>query len=332
MSISALIITYRRPAWLARCTLSLLAAAQTAGCSAQLRIRIGVNGPDAEGWSEALSLHQKFPEIVAKPEKFDPGETPAHARNLLLKKTAGAWILFIDDDAFVGENYFQRFFAMVRDFPRIAVIGGPNLTPPDSSPFQLAAGNALCSRFATFTSFSRYLPNGAPRRCLENELILCNLFVRRSCLGEQPFPGDFQCAEENWLLQSIAAQGLQLIHDPGLQVWHERRASLKEFAFQVFKYGFGRGQNIIRRPATMKAAHLIPVAAIFAGLVLLLVAAAGGGGQSLLLPFLAYTCLCVFSARKSASLAFWLRTMALFPVIHVSYGAGIVAGIVPRGR
>ena len=105
-------------------------------------------------------------------------------------------------------SLYSHFKENHQGFPLASVIGGPNLTPENSNFFQKISGRALASRFATFLSSSRYSQNGERRSCGQESLILCNLFVKMSILGPKPFPENFICAEENWVLHQLQKLGV----------------------------------------------------------------------------------------------------------------------------
>jgi glycosyltransferase involved in cell wall biosynthesis len=333
--ITAVIVTWRRPDWLERCVRSLLEAA--AAAPVDLEVRVGVNGPDAASLAVAERLRESAAR-VAEPRGIAPALSPAAARNLMLAEapSAGEWILFIDDDAYVGADYFQAFLRARAAWPDAAVIGGPNLTPPGSSPLARAAGAVLASRLATYLSVSRYRRRGRTRPCGEESLILCNLFARRDRLPPAPFPPDFFCGEENWMMQTVAASGGRLVHAPDLGVWHERRARLAPLARQIFAYGSGRGRNLRRRPRTVRLPHVLPSACLLYGALAVPIALARGGPAIswAAAPVAAYGVLVAataWRARRAAGAApAWLWMPPLFLLVHVAYGAGVIAGALRR--
>jgi glycosyltransferase involved in cell wall biosynthesis len=307
---------------------SLIVAARS--CSQiELDIAIAINGSDDESFEVAQRLAQTHTKQVRIIRKFEPALSPAGARNQMLRELNSPWVLFIDDDAFIDPGFFQQFDQSQRRFENASAIGGPNLTPMGSTAFQKTVGLVMQSRLATYMSSSRYRKAGKARACDERDLILCNLFVRKDALGDSPFPDDFQCAEENWLIQTLTAQGRQVVHDPDLCVWHERRDELKKFSSQVFKYGFGRGQNIRRRPKTARIAHLIPsFCLVLAVLSLLRVAVVGRIHLGFGILFGVYILLCwVAASRQADRFAGRFQVAALFPVVHICYGAGVIAGL-----
>lgn len=335
MKLSIILATHGRARWLDRCVRSLFASAALEP-GLELELIVGVNGRDPE--SESVLGELKAVHPVVHWQELEP-VSPAAARNKLLRSASGDWVQFIDDDAYVEPSFYGEFLRAVGSFADASVIGGPNLTPPGSTLFQAATGLALSSRFATFLSRPRYRPDGRARSCTEEELILCNLFVRSTALqslGAEPFPESFVCNEENWLLQTLSARGYRLVYVPAFQVWHERRPTALTLIRQVFKYGCGRGQNILHRPRTIRPAHVIPSLCVLYALIAPLAVAARPPApdslQAWAWPFVAYFVLCGAFAlhrifRTGAPLRLFAFTAVVFPMIHLFYGLGVLHGL-----
>lgn len=48
----------------------------------------------------------------------------SYARNRGIKEAKGDWLVFLDDDAFVGENYLERLSQYIQQIPDMAAFGG----------------------------------------------------------------------------------------------------------------------------------------------------------------------------------------------------------------
>lgn len=344
--ISTVVISHLRPLLLAQCLESLSRAAQVFGKSRglacigdigrdQIEILICINGPDPESLTIAngsASLSSTFTFAV---QSLNSSESPAAARNRMVRLARGEWLFFIDDDAFVDEDFFLRFADATRDFPSASIIGGPNLTPAKSNAFQCASGAALASKFGSWVSSSRYTQRRSPTVfCGEESLILCNLFVRRAAMSAVIFPENFVCNEENWILQELKCTGHLMIHSPGLVVWHERRSKPSAFARQIHRYGMGRGQNLKHRPSSARVSHIMP------SLCLLFTLTAWASW-----PW-THHLVNIWLALFSAYVLFWFLALSrferpaqdpikvrvvgalLFPLIHISYASGVLRGLV----
>jgi GT2 family glycosyltransferase len=271
------------------------------------------------------------PEIVSSrfskaPVALIPRTNPASARNVLIARARGEWLLFLDDDVTVEATLLRRLADLATQHPEADVLGGPNHTPKGSTRFEQVQGAVLASIVATGPVRRRYGPH-PPGRADERFFTLCNLAIRRSVMV--PFVDELICAEENALLTELRRQGVRMHYDPQLLAYHSRRPTTVAFARQMYKYGTGRGQLVRRAPATLRPAHLAPMA------VLLYLAAAPFlwlVEPLLLLPGLVYVAAVLtaaakvargFRSAKVAPLAAWLTV-----VVHVCYGAGVLRGLV----
>jgi hypothetical protein len=254
---------------------------------------------------------------------------PSRQRNLAAQRAGGEILYFLDDDTRVTPSHFIRAAGWFDD-PTIAAAGGPSLTPDDDNPWQRAFGAALASPFGGGGVRNRYRRWGAPRATGDHELILCNLGFRRDVflaaggLDERLYPN-----EENELMDRLRSEGYRLLYDPELAVQRSQRPDMKAFIRQLFGYGRGRAEQTL----IARSAGLVSLAPALFLLYLLSVPVVGNPVYSL--PLLCYVLLmsagAVFGWACNGSLSHALRLLAVFPALHLSYGAGLLAGFIrPR--
>jgi hypothetical protein len=210
--------------------------------------------------------------------------------------------------------------------PGVAVAGGPSLTPSSDSLLQQLIGSALSSLLGAGTVRNRYRACGTTRKTTDKELILCNLSIRRDVFIESGgFDERLYPNEENELLDRIAASGMKLIHEPGMAIQRSQRGTIGLFIRQMFSYGRGRAQQtMIAGPGTIIGfAPLL----LFLYLALLPVLPLN---RLTLAPLFAYlTLVLCFSAAaviRSGSLS-RLLLVALYPLMHLSNGWGLLCGL-----
>jgi glycosyltransferase involved in cell wall biosynthesis len=258
-----------------------------------------------------------------------PGARVGSARNVLIRQATGDVLLFLDDDIVAHPRLLRRLDNLAADHPDVAVFGGPNLTPPGSSLFQIVQGGVLASMVGAGPVRRRY-GSHPPGPAHERYFTLCNLAVRREAMVE--FPLELTGGEENAVLIELERRGDAMLYDPRLMVFHERRARLRPFGRQMYKYGYGRGEVISRDAAGASPANFAPLAlvaylAALPALVALLTpltlvpaavygAAVGATGVKIALPL----------RRARAA----LLAALLIPMVHACYAAGLVAGLVRR--
>ncbi len=259
------------------------------------------------------------------------GSCPSRQRNHAAKCASGEILYFLDDDSQVVPEFLQTAVSHYGD-PAIAAVGGPSLTPATDTPLQQAFGLALASPFGGGAVRNRYRQSGSVRDAGDNELILCNLSFRRQVfLDLAGFDERLYPNEENALMSRLQQSGWRMIHDPALAVKRSQRQTWRAFVRQFFTYGRGRAEQTLLY---------------------------GGGGLTTFVPslFLLYLCtlplihnpvyslplLCyailalIFASMAAASSGrLWAlpRLLLVFPALHLTYGAGMLLGLVaPRFR
>jgi GT2 family glycosyltransferase len=255
---------------------------------------------------------------------------PGAARNALIHVARGELLLFLDDDVTVAPDLLRRLADLAARHPQASVFGGPNDTPRRSSRFQVVQGAVLSSLVGAGPVSRRY---GArhPGPADERWFTLCNLAVRRAAM--LPFADELVCAEENALLAELHARGEQMRYDPDLRVFHARRATWRGFARQMFKYGHGRGQLLVRDRSTFRAAYLAPSALLVYLLALAALLPPGvlaGRWPLALAPLVVYLAGVLAGAMRIAATLRRLHALplaaALTLTVHACYGLGVARG------
>lgn len=186
------------------------------------------------------------------------GKHPSVQRNAALRAARGELIYFLDDDALALPGNLRRAVAHFRN-PKVQMVGGPNLCPPDAPPLEQVFALVLGSWLAFGPSRARYAKVGAVRTTSEKELILCNLVARRETLLKH---GGFNEAlypnEENALMDEIQREGGKLLYDPELLVYRRPRRTLGAFAKMLRTYGRGRAEQFRATPTFGSALNFVP--------------------------------------------------------------------------
>lgn len=267
------------------------------------------------------------------------GRQPAVQRNEAIKSARGEIIYFLDDDARPERNNLGRAIEHFRD-PKVKMVGGPNLCPPDAPLVEQVFAVVLSSWLAFGPSRARYTSVGGVRSSSEKELILCNLLARRDALLE---PGGFDPSlypnEENALMDDLQKRGGVLIYDPEVVVHRRPRPTLNTFIKMLINYGRGRAEQFRLHPTLGSALNFVPP--LFCAYLLLygvpaLVGLLSPGAAALgLAPLAAYALAVLAQTAYSAATLHPLHSLLAMPVItltHIFYGLGFWHGLFTRPR
>jgi cellulose synthase/poly-beta-1,6-N-acetylglucosamine synthase-like glycosyltransferase len=258
------------------------------------------------------------------------GRKPSRQRNAAAAAASGDILYFLDDDALAVPDALKRLVRYFGD-EKVAVVGGPSVTPADDSPLQQAIAWVLASLFGGGAIRNRYRRHGMLRRTDDRELILCNLAFRRQTylecggLDERLYPN-----EENELIDRLRASGADLLHDPDLYVTRSQRPTLKAYVRQMLTYGRGRAEQTLLT-GTIGFKPLIP--ALFVLYLLSLPIVAQWWYTVPALCYLAALAGNMVLAAGSGKLSLVLRLPIIYTLLHVCYGVGFLLGLLrPRFR
>jgi len=145
------------------------------------------------------------------------------------------------------------------------------------------------------------------------------------------FDTDMICNEDDELSFRIHRHGGRIVCNPAIRSSYQNRANLRSLARQYYRYGFWKVRLMQKHPQQMRLRHFVP-GAFVAGLVALAVAAAFWSPALWLLLGVVAT---YVSGDLVATVALirrhgWYTAPLLpliFPVLHLCYGVGFVAGL-----
>jgi succinoglycan biosynthesis protein ExoA len=260
------------------------------------------------------------------------GQQPSAQRNAALKAARYDLIYFLDDDSVPQPGNLRRAVAHFID-PKVQMVGGPNLCPPEAPALEQVFAVVLASKLAFGPSRARYAAVGQVRETSEKELILCNQFARRQTLldlggfNEALYPN-----EENALMDELQKRGGKLIYDPQLIVHRRPRRNLKAFAKMLMTYGRGRAEQVRLHPTLGSALNFVPpFFCLYLVLLPLLLMTPLGKLSLVPLGFYVFAVLAQGLALAAGGRVF--RSVAAMPLIvltHVLYGLGFWRGLFTR--
>lgn len=252
------------------------------------------------------------------------GRQPAVQRNTALRTAKGTLIYFLDDDSRPRTDSLKRGIAHFAD-PRVKIVGGPNLCPPEAPWLEQVFAAVLSSWLAFGPSRARYESVGSVRETSEKELILCNMMARRDALLELGgFDESLYPNEENALMDEIQKAGGKMIYDPDFIVLRRPRASLRSFCKMLMTYGRGRAEQFRLHPTAGSILNFVPPA------FCLYLVMAPWFGLIGLLPLGLYAVAVAGQVLALATRKPILHSLAAAPLIaltHILYGVGFWRGL-----
>lgn len=174
--------------------------------------------------------------------------TPPLKRDMALSQAQGEILAFLDDDAYPDKDWLAKALRHF-EFPEIAAVGGPAVTPDADSLRQKASGQVYSSYLMSGQYVYRYLPKGER---FVDDYPSCNFLVRKSVMRELGgFNTRFWPGEDTFLcLKIVRDLKKKIIYDPQVLVYHHRRGLFKGHLKQIANYALHRGYFVKRFPET----------------------------------------------------------------------------------
>lgn len=259
---------------------------------------------------------------------FNETVNKSNARNKGLEAVTSDIIYFLDDDTFMDQDNIKILQEKFEKYPTIGVVGGPNLTPPNSSRFQNISGILLSSFCTSYKMSNRYLTKGNDRITNDEELILCNLAIKKDLFIKYNlrFNEMLHYNEENLLLEQLGKHNIKMMFSPQLKVYHHRRENLKSFLLQIYNSGKGRGIMSVIMPSSIKIFFLLPSLFIIY-LLFLLSSKVSFTLLNIYILITLYNVITNYVCHKLKLLD--IVTMFIISICsHVYYGIGFIVGLI----
>jgi cellulose synthase/poly-beta-1,6-N-acetylglucosamine synthase-like glycosyltransferase len=260
------------------------------------------------------------------------GRNPSVQRNTALRYAHGEIVYFLDSDSIADRQLFKIVANYYNDLNavhnKIAGIGGPSITPGSDTLLQKCFGYVLGSLLTGLKSRCRYRSMGPVREAGEEELILCNLSIRKKVLEEEGgFNERLYPNEENELINRLREKGYRFIYHPEAIVYRSQRRTIAKYIKQIFCYGRGRAEQMLIVPSNLNIPRFAPL--IFCGYLISMILIRNPVYFSVLYLYLILIIASTISIMIRESQPLVIRILpGLFFVTHVCYGLGLFWGFV----
>lgn len=258
-----------------------------------------------------------------------PNSGPGQTRNYGVERASGEYVLILDSDVVLPNDYLQAVDDELKANPCDA-FGGPDRAHPSFTPTQKAINYAMTSFFTTggIRGGKKKMDKFYPRSF--------NMGVRTAVYKALEGFSKMRFGEDIDFSTRIFKGGYSCRLFPEAWVWHKRRTDLHKFFKQVHNSGIARINLTKRHPGTLKLVHMLP-AVFTAGCVLLvilaLITALVGCSYFwvFLTPFALFALIIFLDAtRAEKSVGVGLRAVLAAFVQLTGYGSGFLRAVWER--
>ena len=196
---------------------------------------------------------------------FKPNSGPGPSRNYGAERSLGEYLIILDSDVNVPENYLQIVHDELAAEP-VDAFGGPDKAHPSFTPIQKAINYSMTSFFTTggIRGGNKKLDKFYPRSF--------NLGMRKSVYEALGGFAPMRYGEDIDLSTRIFKDGYSCRLFPEAFVYHKRRVKFSSFFRQVKHSGNARIVLKKKYPDTFKLVHLLPAAFVCGNILLVLLA------------------------------------------------------------
>ena len=255
---------------------------------------------------------------------FDkPNSGPGQSRNYGVERAQGEYVIILDSDVVLPEDYLQAVDDELRRSPADA-FGGPDSAHSSFTDTQKAISYSMTSFFTTggIRGGKKKLDKFYPRSF--------NMGVRREVYQRLGGFSRMRFGEDIDFSIRIFKAGCRCRLFPEAWVWHKRRTDFRKFFRQVYNSGIARINLYKKYPESLKLVHLLPMVftvGVLSMLVLALVLllACPLCAWFPLLPLLLYALIILAdSSRQNHSMRIGVLSIAAAYTQLMGYGFGFI--------
>lgn len=261
---------------------------------------------------------------------------PGVKRDIGAERALGDILCFIDDDAYIPDDWLTKTNQTLNQFPGEVAFSGPGVLPTQSGYWEYVFQDVMLSWLGSGGYSYRFRKER--RRHVDdypsmNLLIKKDVFIKLGGFKNEYWPG-----EDSKLAEDLRKQmKKQILYDPRLMIYHHRRNSLWDHLIQHKQYGSMRGRFFAHGDRnSRKATYLIPSLFFLylIGVAFLFFLKNNHAISKLwylcLSPLIIYVILLLFTnvvrLMQQRNMMLTLGTVIVIPLTHIVYGYFFIKG------
>lgn len=253
--------------------------------------------------------------LLKNPHKIVPV-----ALNLAIKNSLGDPIIRLDAHTEYDRNYFDQILNTFAD-TSADIVGGP-MRAVGITPLQKAIAYVTSTTFGVGDSKIHNIKFKGPSDHVYLGAWKRTLFEDIGYFDEQLVRN--QDDEFHYRAKSL---GKTIFINPEIKSYYYPRSRYSEVIKQYFQYGFFKPIVMLKVMSEIKLRHLIP--SVFTIYVICL--PLSFFSYYYLIPMLAYIITDMYYVlRNKGSFRISAHAILLYPILHLSYGAGVISGFIHR--
>jgi len=283
-------------------------------------------GPSSDKTNDIIYEYQKKHKNIKTLQ--NPTGNTSTGRKICVENSTGDMLMNYGAHTVAEKNLLKVLaLKLLSSGKEIAAVGCSNISPEKQNFVGKVAG----------VSFSGVM--GGKNLFVQNALFEKERFsdhISFACYRKEPvlevgnFDPEFWCGQDAELDLRLLKAGYKILYTPETKVYHFKRSSVKSLSRQMYRYGIARAKMVKKHPKSLKIFHLFGSGFIL-GIVILLLLTLFRIIPIWVIPLLVlvYVLLCVFSSfevTKKPSIV--VASILFYFLIHISYGAGFLRGLV----
>jgi glycosyltransferase involved in cell wall biosynthesis len=254
------------------------------------------------------------------------------ARNLVIDNSNNnaRYIAFTDADCTVDNNWLLTLYNAVNETDNsVAGAGGPRLIAQTNNKKELTI-NALLTTFLSSGGNPAFTKRHVK---YVNSIANYNAIYKKEIISKFRFDDKLIISDDNELNFRLRNAGYRFINVPDSEVWHHETSSIREFAVNMYNYGWNI-TNTVKKHRSFVTVN-VPLTLVFIAYLILLYPLYLLIGPLIFIPLILYF---VFALAVFVEVSIKIKTVysvlifILLPIQHISYGLGVILNLLKQTK